>query len=62
MNLQWRKSAHSGGVDDQHCVELARHEQAIWVRDSKDPSGGHLSLTSVGFASLLSRIKRDVER
>jgi hypothetical protein len=58
---QWRKSSHSGGADDQHCVELARLEQGIWVRDSKDPGGGHVSLTSAEFGALLGWIKRQPE-
>ncbi|MBO2458007.1 DUF397 domain-containing protein [Actinomadura violacea] len=59
MSVQWRKSTHSGGVNDEHCVQLGRLDQAIGVRDSKDPDGGHLSLTSAQFADLIARIKQD---
>uniref|UniRef100_UPI003753D7BF DUF397 domain-containing protein n=1 Tax=Actinomadura sp. SCN-SB TaxID=3373092 RepID=UPI003753D7BF len=58
MNVQWRKSTHSGGVNDEHCVELGRLEQGIGVRDSKDPEAGHLTLTPVEFGTLMNWIKR----
>ncbi|TDB79759.1 DUF397 domain-containing protein [Actinomadura sp. KC216] len=58
MNVQWRKSSHSGGVNDQHCVELGRLAHEVKVRDSKDPNGGHLTLTSDQFATLIAHIKR----
>ncbi|WP_026400779.1 DUF397 domain-containing protein [Actinomadura rifamycini] len=58
MIAQWRKSSYSGGADDEHCVELGRLVQGIGVRDSKDPSGGHLSLTVSEFAGLVNEIKR----
>ncbi|KAB2379001.1 DUF397 domain-containing protein [Actinomadura montaniterrae] len=59
MIVQWRKSSCSGGADDEHCVELGRLAPGagIGVRDSKDPDGGHLTLTSTQFADLLTRIK-----
>lgn len=62
MIVQWRKSTHSGGVDDKACVELGRLPLGIGVRDSKDPDGGHLTLTVEGFASLVSQIKRAESR
>ncbi|MFI0370843.1 DUF397 domain-containing protein [Actinomadura sp. 1N219] len=59
MNVQWRKSTHSSGVNDEHCVELGRLASSIGVRDSKDPDGGHLALTVAQFAGLLEQIKQD---
>ncbi|GAA2152697.1 DUF397 domain-containing protein [Actinomadura napierensis] len=58
--MKWRKSSFSGGADDQHCAQLGRlaPEVGIGVRDSKNPGGGHLTLTSTEFAALLTRIKR----
>jgi hypothetical protein len=56
--VQWRKSSHSGGANDEQCVELGRLSPGIGVRDSKDPDGGHLTLTVGEFAALLARIKR----
>ncbi|WP_165488476.1 DUF397 domain-containing protein [Actinomadura formosensis] len=58
MIVQWRKSTHSGGANDEHCVELGRLSPGIGVRDSKDPDGGHLTLSVVEFASLIERVKR----
>jgi hypothetical protein len=60
MIIQWRKSTHSGGANDEHCVELGRlaPEAGIGVRDSKDPDGGRLILSATQFASLIERIKR----
>lgn len=57
MIVQWRKSTHSGGADDQHCVELGRLSSGIGAQDSKDPGGGHLTLTAAQFAGLLEQIK-----
>ncbi|MEU8344030.1 DUF397 domain-containing protein [Spirillospora sp. NPDC048832] len=60
MNVQWRKSTHSGGANDEHCVELGRLEPwaEIGVRDSKNPDGGHLALSPVQFADLIEQVKR----
>ncbi|RAY12610.1 DUF397 domain-containing protein [Actinomadura craniellae] len=57
MTVQWRKSSHSGGADDEHCVEAGRLAPGIGVRDSKNPSGGHLTLTAAQFTALLDRIR-----
>ncbi|RFS83084.1 DUF397 domain-containing protein [Actinomadura spongiicola] len=58
MSIQWRKSTHSGGANDQHCVELGRFTSKIWVRDSKAPEAGHLALTATQFAVLLAELKQ----
>ncbi|SFP25491.1 DUF397 domain-containing protein [Actinomadura madurae] len=64
MIMQWRKSTHSGGADDEHCVELGRLAPGvgIGVRDSKDPDGGHLTLSVAQFAGLIEQVKRLSER
>lgn len=64
MPVQWRKSTHSSGVNDEDCVELGRLAPGvgIGVRDSKDPDGGHLSLTVAQFAGLIEQLKRPLER
>ena len=63
MIVQWRKSSYSGGVNDEQCVELGRLglEAGIGVRDSKDPDGGHLTLSAAQFASLIQQVKRQPE-
>jgi hypothetical protein len=60
MTIRWRKSSYSGSANDDVCVELGRlaPEAGIGLRDSKDPDGGHLSLTVAEFAALLDGIKR----
>ncbi|WP_185025915.1 DUF397 domain-containing protein [Actinomadura coerulea] len=55
---KWRKSSHSGGVNDEACVELARLGHSVGVRDSRDPDGPHLDLSSQAFGGLLARIRR----
>lgn len=58
MSLNWRKSSHSGGVNDDACIELASLPSVVAVRDSKNPHLGHLSLSGRQFAGLVDRIKR----
>ncbi|HEU5027208.1 MAG TPA: DUF397 domain-containing protein [Spirillospora sp.] len=64
MIVKWRKSSFSGGADDQHCVEVGRlaPRTGIAIRDSKNPDGGHLTLTSTQFADVISQIKQHTER
>ncbi|MER7546214.1 DUF397 domain-containing protein [Spirillospora sp. NPDC127506] len=64
MIMQWRKSTHSGGADDEHCVELGRLSSGvgIGVRDSKDPDGGHLTLSVAEFANLIEQVKQHPTR
>jgi hypothetical protein len=57
--VQWCKSSRSGGVNDNACVELAQFPEGVGIRDSKNPSGGALSLTGTQFAVLLHRVKRN---
>ncbi|MGI8328853.1 DUF397 domain-containing protein [Actinomadura scrupuli] len=57
MTTQWRKSSHSGGANDSACVEVARLPAGIGVRDSKHPAAGHLALTPVQFAALLTQAR-----
>ncbi|GAA4325883.1 DUF397 domain-containing protein [Actinomadura luteofluorescens] len=59
MSIQWRKSTHSGGADDQHCVQLGRLAAGVGVRDSKDPDGVHLTLSGVQFDNLIAQLKQD---
>lgn len=60
MTVQWRKSSYSGSANDDVCVELGRLAPGlgIGVRDSKNPDGGHLTLTTAEFAGLVSLLKR----
>jgi hypothetical protein len=51
----WRKSTYSGG-DEGECVEIAKLNDHVGVRDSKSPETGHLTLTRKHFTSLLARL------
>lgn len=56
--VQWRKSSYTGGANDNQCVELGRVALGtrIAVRDSKNPDGGHLTLTTAEFTDLIEQI------
>ncbi|GLZ06286.1 DUF397 domain-containing protein [Actinomadura sp. NBRC 104412] len=57
MKVQWRKSSHSGGVNDSTCVEVAGLAGAVGIRDSKDPDGGRLAVSGAAFGLLVEKIK-----
>ena len=52
----WRKSSHSGANEDS-CVEVARADRLVAVRDSKNPSGSVLAFDRSEWRSLLTGIK-----
>lgn len=54
----WRKSSRS--ATDGQCVELAWPGPVVGVRDSKKPTGGHLSVAPGSFSGLLVSIKTGV--
>ena len=54
----WRKSSYSGG-ENNNCVEVAEKGEVRFIRDSKDPDGGFVTLPNDGFAALLRRLKDD---
>ena len=54
--LKWRKARACGASST--CVEAARVERGVLVRDSADPDGGRLALSRLEFADLLAAIKR----
>ncbi|MCP2339425.1 DUF397 domain-containing protein [Actinomadura rupiterrae] len=58
MMVAWRKSSYSGGADDEQCIELGRLAATVGLRDSKNPSVGHLSLTVAEFGGLVERIRQ----
>lgn len=59
MIEQWRKSSHSGGVNDSTCVEVTGLPSTVGVRDSKNPDGDRLTVTGATFGRLLEQIKQD---
>jgi hypothetical protein len=55
---QWRKSSHSADTGQDDCVELARlTSTVVGVRDSKNPTGGHLALSPEVFGRLVRAVK-----
>lgn len=56
--VTWRKSSHSGNTGGD-CVEVARLDAVIGLRDSKNPHVGHLTIPAEAFAALLARLKLD---
>ncbi|GAA4241010.1 DUF397 domain-containing protein [Actinomadura meridiana] len=56
--LSWRKSSHSGGTGGE-CVEVAAAPGTLLVRDSKDPGGSYLQLTSAAARDLMNRVREE---
>jgi hypothetical protein len=48
----WRKSSRSGGEGGE-CVEIAACPHAIHLRDSKNPTGPHLTLSPTTWSAFL---------
>ncbi|RKT56572.1 DUF397 domain-containing protein [Saccharothrix australiensis] len=53
---RWRKSTRSSNTSN--CVELARTAQAAAIRDSKNPTGPTLTLTTKALTSFLTALKQ----
>ena len=51
---RWRKSTRSG---THQCVEVGRAPDGAAVRDTKDPSGEHLTTTTSQWSAFVSAIK-----
>jgi len=52
--LTWRKSVYSA---QGNCVEIARTEQSVYMRDSKDPDGPVLTFSVEVFRSFIETLK-----
>ncbi|HEX7659592.1 MAG TPA: DUF397 domain-containing protein [Pseudonocardiaceae bacterium] len=53
--LAWRKSSYSGTQAD--CVEIAFDQQAVAVRDSKNPTGPTLAVDPSAFTTFLTTLR-----
>lgn len=54
---EWRKSSHSTGQGGD-CVELAAITPTIAIRDSKDPNGPHLIVSTATAQTVIDAIKQ----
>jgi hypothetical protein len=55
VHVQWRKPTRSSGV--AACVEVADLDGAHAVRDSKDPSGPALVVTTAGWSAFTTGVR-----
>ncbi|WP_372672239.1 DUF397 domain-containing protein [Amycolatopsis kentuckyensis] len=53
----WSKSSYSQG-ENTACVEVAFASPAVAVRDSKDPSGPHLTIAPSSWRGFLTSVTR----
>ncbi|MDI5903481.1 DUF397 domain-containing protein [Streptomyces canus] len=51
--LNWFKSSYSGGEGGE-CLEVAVTPHTIHLRDSKHPTGPHLTLSPTAWSAFLS--------
>jgi hypothetical protein len=55
MSAPWRKSSYSGN-GGQNCVEVAG-DNAVLIRDTKDPNGVALSVSPSAWAGFTASLK-----
>lgn len=56
--VSWQKSTASGGSSSE-CVQVTRAGAHLWIRDSKDPHGPILELSSQAWTAFLGGLRRD---
>lgn len=54
VEVAWRKSSYSGGQGN--CVEVAAMEARVLLRDSKNPGGPTLAVSTGHWRELLQRV------
>ena len=54
--IAWRTSSYSG--NSGNCVEVAPAPEGVLVRDSKDPAGPALAVTTAQWQAFLATVTR----
>ncbi|WP_338604837.1 DUF397 domain-containing protein [Saccharopolyspora sp. SCSIO 74807] len=54
----WLKSTRSSGTSNM-CVEVRLTHRGVFVRDSKEPAGGHLGVSHAAWRRFLGEIADD---
>ena len=57
VEVAWRKSSYSG--QNGTCVEVAATGLLVGVRDSKNTTARHLTLTTAGWNGFVSAVKSE---
>ncbi|MFI5552561.1 DUF397 domain-containing protein [Streptomyces sp. NPDC051738] len=57
VTYAWRKSSYSSD-EGGDCVEVATHPSAVHVRDSKNPDGPILTVSTATWSTFLGRAVR----
>lgn len=57
LGLVWRRSQ----CDTNACVEIATTEDHVWVRNSRDPNGPHLTFTHAEWVTFVRWIRDEPE-
>ncbi|MEV2216322.1 DUF397 domain-containing protein [Streptomyces sp. NPDC050997] len=53
----WQKSSYSGGGDGNACVEIAKLDAHVAIRDSKTPARATLSFPPAAFTTFVAALK-----
>lgn len=56
VTVVWRKSTRSASGGNE-CVEVAFGPAAVLIRDSKDPTGGHLRVDPIAWTDFVRGVK-----
>lgn len=57
MTHTWYRSSYSANTDN--CVEVALGNEAVRIRDTKDPEGGMLMLPTAGWSAFVANVRSD---
>jgi hypothetical protein len=56
VRAAWRKSSYSGHANS-NCVEVAKADRSVAVRDSKNPGYGHLVFAGSEWRTFIRGVK-----